>query len=121
MLLPPKPCRHAGCGVLVRDGSGYCSKHVQLKQSQRDDRRGTAHQRGYGSQWQKARLGWLMKHPLCVHCEQRGRVTAATVVDHITPHKGDRHLFWDRDNWQSLCKPCHDVKTAKEDGGFGRA
>lgn len=41
------------------------------------------------------------------------------MVDHITPHKGDRGLFWDRNNWQALCKTCHDTKTAAEDGGFG--
>nr|WP_292832122.1 HNH endonuclease signature motif containing protein [Mesorhizobium sp.] len=29
-------------------------------------------------------------------------------------------LFWDRSNWQPLCKPCHDRKTATSDGGFGR-
>ncbi len=45
---------------------------------------------------------------------------AATVVDHIVPHKGDQQLFWDTRNWQSMSKPCHDKKTAKEDGGFGR-
>ncbi|WP_289184903.1 HNH endonuclease [uncultured Parasutterella sp.] len=28
-------------------------------------------------------------------------------------------MFWDESNWQALCKHCHDVKTAKEDGGFG--
>jgi 5-methylcytosine-specific restriction protein A len=49
-------------------------------------------------------------------------VKAATVVDHIIPHQGDMTLFWDADsNWQSLCKTCHDRKTATEDGGFGRA
>lgn len=47
-------------------------------------------------------------------------VEAASVVDHIVPHKGDQKLFWRRSNWQSLCKRCHDVKTATEDGGFGR-
>jgi 5-methylcytosine-specific restriction protein A len=47
-------------------------------------------------------------------------VEPAAVVDHITPHGGDEALFWDRDNWQPLCKPCHDAKTAREDGGFGR-
>jgi 5-methylcytosine-specific restriction protein A len=31
-----------------------------------------------------------------------------------------RRLFWDSKNWQSLCKHHHDVKTATEDGGFGR-
>ena len=36
-------------------------------------------------------------------------------VDHIIPHRGDQKLFWDRNNWQALCKPCHDRKTGKED------
>ena len=32
-------------------------------------------------------------------------------VDHIIPHRGDPELFWDRSNWQALCKNCHDRKT----------
>lgn len=59
----------------------------------------------------------------------------ANVVDHIIPHKlkaaldsGDqvaitkaKALFWDSlGNWQPLCKPHHDRKTAAEDGGWGR-
>lgn len=40
---------------------------------------------------------------------------AATVVDHIIPHRGDQKLFWDRSNWQALCKSCHDSKTMTED------
>ncbi|ELK38933.1 HNH endonuclease, partial [Brevibacillus agri BAB-2500] len=47
------------------------------------------------------------------------KVTTATVVDHIVPHKGDMRKFWDRMNWQALCASCHSKKTAKEDGGFG--
>ncbi|WP_407496877.1 HNH endonuclease [Pseudooceanicola sp. MF1-13] len=35
-------------------------------------------------------------------------------MDHITPHKGDRKLFWDRSNWQALCHACHSRKTARE-------
>jgi 5-methylcytosine-specific restriction protein A len=42
------------------------------------------------------------------------------VVDHIVPHKGEKVAFWNRANWQPLCKRCHDIKTATEDGGFGR-
>lgn len=71
------------------------------------DRRKTA-ERGYGGRWQRARLAHLMRHPLCVMCQAEGRVEAATVVDHIKPHRGDQALFWDRDNWQSLCKRHHD-------------
>ena len=52
-----------------------------------------------------------MLHPLCAECQRHGRVTAATVVDHIIPHRGNMELFWDRDNWDSLCAPCHNKKT----------
>ena len=84
--------------------------------------RETAAERGYGYRWQKAREGWLRSHPLCVHCEREGRVVAATDVDHIKPHRGDMALFWDSENnWQSLCHSHHSLKTATEDGGFGRA
>ena len=83
--------------------------------------RETAAQRGYDYRWQKVRAGWLRSHPLCVHCEAEGRVVAASEVDHIIPHKGDRALFWDNTNWQSLCHSHHSKKTATEDGGFGRA
>ncbi|WP_317617964.1 HNH endonuclease [Rhodobacter capsulatus] len=42
----------------------------------------------------------------------------ASVVDHITPHRGNKALFWDRYNWQALCKPCHDrVKQRQERAG----
>lgn len=83
-----------------------------------DDARGTSAQRGYGSRWQKARQGYLRKHPLCVLCDGEGVIKAATVVDHKVPHRGDRTLFWDSGNWQPLCKPHHDRKTATEDSGF---
>lgn len=85
----------------------------------KDDRAGST-ARGYGSQWQKARLGYLAHHPLCRHCEAEGRTEPATVVDHIKAHKGDMALFWDTANWQPLCKRHHDEKTAREDGAFGR-
>ena len=87
-----------------------------------ESRRLTAQERGYNSRWQTAREAFLAKHPLCVMCEARGVVRAATVVDHIIPHRlGDalksgnqdrirnsRARFWDSTNWQSLCKPHHD-------------
>ena len=75
----------------------------------------------YGRRWKKARAAYLRANPLCVFCERRGRVTAATVVDHIIPHRGDARLFWDRSKWQSLCKPHHDsAKQAEEKSGVVR-
>lgn len=81
--------------------------------------RGSSTQRGYGYKWQQAREGYLAKHPFCVKCERLNKLVAATVVDHITPHKGDMKLFWDRKNWQGLCKPCHDSdKKIEESKGI---
>lgn len=74
--------------------------------------RPTAAQRGYNYEWQKYRKVSLAQHPLCVHCQQAGRVTAATIVDHIIPHRGDRHLFWSPTNHQPLCSVHHNRKTA---------
>lgn len=80
----------------------------------------TSSQRGYDYRWQKAREHYLRDHPLCVFCAKIGSTTAANVVDHIVAHRGDKDLFWNQDNWQSLCKLCHDsVKKAEEAAGLG--
>lgn len=61
----------------------------------------------YNGAWQKARVGFLAKHPLCVHCLEKGRTTQATVVDHTEPHRGNLAVFWDKSKWQALCTNCH--------------
>ncbi len=73
------------------------------------------HKALYGRKWRAARLIHLSREPLCRMCADDGQVTAAAVVDHITPHRGDARLFWDRANWQSLCAHHHNsVKQAAE-------
>lgn len=119
----PRPCTHPGCALLV-NGGGLCDTHSAQRARESDARRGTAASRGYTSRWAKARAAYLRAHPLCEcpDCQAGAkRITVATVVDHIKPHKGDRALFWDSSNWQAMSKACHDSKTAREDGGFGRA
>ena len=81
--------------------------------------RPSAAARGYDSRWRAARKRYLSAHPLCVAFLEIGRPRVATVVDHVVPHKGDDRLFWDESNWQSLCRHCHAVKTAKSDGRWG--
>lgn len=75
----------------------------------------TSAQRGYDYKWQKARKRYLQAHPLCVYCERDGMVTAATVVDHKIPHRGDMTLFWDESNWQSLCATHHSRDKQREE------
>ncbi len=74
---------------------------------------------GYGWRWQQARLVHLRHEPLCRECAKVNRVEAGTDVDHIVSHRMDMGLFWDRSNWQTLCRSCHSKKTAKENGGWG--
>ena len=69
--------------------------------------------------WIEGRAAFLAIHPLCAECQKQGVLAAATIVDHIEPHRGDLQLFYDQANWQPLCKRHHDAKTAAEDGGFG--
>ena len=75
----------------------------------------TSTQRGYGYRWQKERKAFLEANPLCTYCAEQDRVTPATVVDHKTPHRGGEQLFWDKTNWQSLCKDCHDGRKQREE------
>ena len=55
--------------------------------------------------WRKRRLAQLSAEPLCRMCLARGRTVAATVADHIEPHRGDVAKF--DGLLQSLCRPCH--------------
>lgn len=58
------------------------------------------------------RAAWFRDHPLCVHCEHKGRVAAATIFDHVVPlWKGGPD---DDTNVQGLCVECSDAKTAAE-------
>lgn len=114
---PKRPCNKIGCRALTTNT--YCDDHKKQRRKQYDQQRGSAAQRGYDARWRKFRRYYLNRHPLCVRCQGKGGLTPATIVDHIVPHRGDYRLMWDTDNWQSLCKQCHDIKTATEDGGFG--
>lgn len=71
--------------------------------------------RGYGWRWQQARRRYLAENPLCVMCRAEGRIEAATVVDHIVPHRGDPEIFWDSSRWQALCKTHHASDKQREE------
>ena len=107
-----RPCAQPGCPALVE--RGRCAAHTRRRQL--DERRGSARERGYDSRWERARTVYLQEHPLCVHCEAARRVTPASLIDHVTPHRGDRFLFWLGTNWQGLCSACHATKGARESG-----
>lgn len=70
-------------------------------------------------QWRKMSKRQLAKDPLCAMCLVD---TPATVADHIIPHHDDRKVFFDVDNLQSLCAPCHNSrKKMIEKHGYSQA
>ena len=117
---PAKLCSHPGCNAKAII-NGKCPAHqpkptdAPIKRERTKDKRPSAHKRGYDYRWNQARLAFLDEHPLCKHCQDKDMIVAATVVDHIIPHRGDQSRFWNQDNWQPLCKSCHDIKTATID------
>lgn len=84
------------------------------------DSRQSARKRGYDGRWERYRAGYLREHPLCVRCERAGLVVASSVVDHVTPHRGDPRLFWDPANHQALCATCHSGDKQREEKGGRR-
>lgn len=88
-----------------------------------EDRYDAAHRKLYATKdWKHLRKAKLQRNPLCERCMIGGYVEQATVVHHKIPHKGNRQLFYDIENLQSLCKPHHDGEAqAEEMMGFSTA
>jgi len=70
------------------------------------------HKSPYGSDWRKLRKRRLDAEPLCRHCADKGLVTPAKQVDHILAVGLGGKNEWN--NTQSLCIPCHKLKTADD-------
>lgn len=114
--MPTKPPIHRPLSAWAPGPPPPTPPHPRtLSQRKADRRRAGRHERGYTNAWARASAAFLDRHPLCRHCLAHGVRRAAVVTDHVVPHRGDPALFWDEANWQPLCKPHHDHKTATED------
>ena len=68
--------------------------------------------------WRRKAKAQLLRFPLCKLCLAKGKVTPATIADHVEPHRGNVNLFWTGE-LQSLCKHCHDsTKKFEEARGY---
>lgn len=70
--------------------------------------------------WRRLRSAKLADKPLCEVCERRGKHVAANTVDHVTAIAKGGEAFPALDGLMSLCASCHNQKTARLDGAFGR-
>lgn len=78
-------------------------------------------QRGYTHSWQREADEFRKTHPRCVGCDAMGLVHRTECIDHIIPHKGDKSLFWNKNNWQPSCNWHHTaIKPELERRWFDR-
>jgi 5-methylcytosine-specific restriction enzyme A len=81
----------------------------KIRHERDQERRGSAHDRGYDSDWKRLR-GWhLKREPLCRECYARGRRVPAEMVNHVIPVRHRPDLRLDKDNLSSTCKAHHDT------------
>lgn len=107
-----KICNEPGCNKLIPYTERYCDEH--RKEPLTFKKAMLNYEVVYADlyrneEWKKRSKWFLAKYPYCVNCGSKSEVT-----DHIIPHRGDIFLFNDENNWQPLCKECHDKKTRRE-------
>ncbi len=70
-------------------------------------------------EWRRLRAEHLRREPWCRVHAAKGEQVQASHVDHIKAHHGNRALFFDPSNLQSLCPTCHNKwKQAQERSRF---
>jgi 5-methylcytosine-specific restriction enzyme A len=110
---PPHPCSRAGCGRLTTDR--YCDGCKASVERQRlvD----TPWRKWYHKpEWKRKTKRFLAERSFCecAECKAKGWKLRATIVHHLTPHRGNSDLFWDESNWSPRTKAHHDRATAHE-------
>jgi 5-methylcytosine-specific restriction protein A len=116
MLSSPRPC--PDCGVAAVRGTRFCEKHqtnnsvvVAERAADKERNKEQPWRRWYGlAVWKNLRMLCLARDPVCCICNRN----AATIADHVKPHRGDWDAFTDLGNLQGACETCHNEKSAHE-------
>lgn len=115
-------CAFPGCYVVVDAPRSYCKRHEAYGVQQAAKRIADAKAPRWAgaerpndalyntARWRKESKAWVKEHPECTVCG----TTLEPTVDHIVAPKGNDELFWDHDNWQTLCRYHHNQKTSAE-------
>lgn len=99
-------------GRAVGDRDDHAKRRLDPVQAEADRLRGSA-------RWKFVRRAKLRRSPLCEACLAAGVTTAACDVDHIVPvveliRRGTPNDVFAPNAIQSLCRSCHNQKTALE-------
>lgn len=116
--MPRPQCTVYRCKQPTRPGSSMCADHApppRVNHAKRET------DREYKTAvWQTIRARELSRQPLCQCCALSGRVAVAVHVDHVAPWKTLGSWAFTIGPFQTLCGPCHSVKTGLESRGIFR-
>ena len=114
---PKRPCSYSGCPNLT-DGR-YCEEHEKIcNRNYEKYKRDPATKKRYGRAWKRIRDKYVMEHPFCELCLERGVLVETEEVHHKLPlSEGGTH---DRANLISLCKSCHSRIHAERGDRWGK-
>lgn len=114
---PKRPCSYPGCPNLT-DGR-YCPEHQQKVNSDYEKYgRDRENKKKYGRCWKRIRDKYVLEHPFCELCFERGIIVETEEVHHKRPlSEGGTH---DRSNLIALCKSCHSRIHAERGDRWGR-
>lgn len=110
-------CHQLGCDNAKVNHSYFCMEHGGARAINNTKERKALNNKYASKQWKQFRQIHLSKYPLCARCQSLGKITPASDVDHIYPHKMQLDK-WMGNRFQSLCRPCHSIKTALEKRGM---
>lgn len=113
-----KPCAYRGCAKIVEISVRFCEEHKKkndLERTRLNRETNPIEQKFYNSiAWNRFSRSVREEEVFCQFCLSKGRKTFATQVDHIVPLRVSFDWRLSRDNVQSLCDRCHNVKRAAE-------
>ena len=114
-----KFCSHPSCNELTTER--YCDIHREQheliekeKNTRYEKARSKESAQIYDRTWQKVRLAYLKRNPLCEECLKQDRVTPAVLVHHIENARDNPELRLDPNNLMSLCNRCHEDIHGKD-------
>lgn len=116
-----KPCADPLCPELVRPPARRCDEHERA----RDRDRGTPAERGYDHRWREEARRYKAQRRAAgtLHCDHCGltedQLDRPLEVDHIDGLGPNGPRGYDPDNYQLLCRPDHQTKTAHQTGAKG--
>ena len=122
-----KLCQYSGCNEMAEPGHTYCEKHLAESKkkhqewlenhSKKKPFENVTRCNNYNNvEWRRLRMEVLKRDNYqCCQCGITAEESKYPLeIHHIIPPKGNKELFYDKNNCVTLCKWCHAKETQQE-------